>query len=651
MAGEARGTGGLKLLSLGGVVALAAVLIAINYLVGRVPARVDLTEGNVYTLSDGTRNILGKLEAPVKVRLYASQGEQVPVQLRAFARRVDDLLGEYQQAAKGRIVLERLDPQPDSDAEDAARLDGIQAQQLPTGESIYLGIAVSQLDQKVAIPFVSPDRERLLEYDISRAITSATTTKKPVIGVMSAMPIWGARNPMNPMQQSEAWHFADELARDYEVKRVALDVEAIDDEVKVLLVIHPQGLSEGAAYAIDQFVLRGGKLIAFLDGLAYFDQRGPMMGMPGSGSTLEPLLKTWGITFEPGKVVADPSIMFGRGMQATTTLLSIAGDLVNRDDVAANPVQSLLLAFPGAFGGAPAQGLTQTVLFRSSPNAGLIDAANATTPGMAALKDFKPAGEPYPLAIRLSGRFKTAFAAGKPLPKSGDKKDGDAGQGAAAKSNAGATAAPGEQGKGSADKPAGASVAASPLKESTGDNSVVLVADADFIANDVALQVAEVFGQRVYIPRNDNLSFALSLVEQMAGDSNLTTLRSRAGFSRPFTRVNAMEAQAAAGYRGKLQELEDSLTQTRSKLAELQKQAPAQKSVITPEQQAEIDQFRTRESEIRRDLKELRKSLRHDIDSLEFWTKIANIALMPALVALVGLVLAGVRRRRATLAT
>ncbi len=608
----------LKLLSLGGVLLVVAALIAINYLAGKARARVDLTEGKVYTLNEGTRNIVAKLESPVKLRLYSSQGEHVPVQLRAFARRVEDLLEEYRALAGGKLVLEKLDPQPDSDAEDTARLDGVQSQQLATGESIYLGLSVSQLDQKVAIPVIAPERERLLEYDISRAIAAVASPTKPVIGVMTAMPIWGGGSPMTgPL---DPWYFGQELARDYEVRKIGLDVAKIDDDVKALVVIHPRGISDGALYAIDQFVLRGGKLIAFVDGLAYFDQQGPMMGMPGSGSSLGPLLASWGLSFEPGKVVADPSIMFGRGMQATTTLLSIAGDLIDADDVATNQVHNLLLAFPGAFSGTPASGLAQSVLFRTSANAGFVDASVATQPGMSALKDFKAAGTPLALGVRLSGRFKTAYPEGAPKPKAPE-----------------------------GDKPPSSEVPVDlPLKEGAADNTVVLVADADLIANDVALQVAEVFGQRVYVPRNDNVSFALALVEQMAGDPNLTMLRSRASFARPFTRVNEMEARAAAGYRDKLQELEDSLAETRNKLSELQQtKAQGQTNVVTPEQQAEIDKFRRSELEIKRDLKELRKQLRHDIDSLEYWTKVANIALVPALVAIFGLAVAYVRRRRA----
>lgn len=612
-----------RLFSFGGVLALAVALIALNYLASFVSKRIDLTGGKVYTLSEGTRQVLAKLQTPVRIRYYASQGENVPVQLRSYARRVDDLLSEYRAAAGGRLIVEKLDPQPDSDAEDAAKLDGMQPQALGTGESFYLGLAVSQLDQKLAIPYLAPERERLLEYDLSRAIAGATTTKKPVLGVMTGMPMFGAMDPRNPMAPpSEPWYVVSELKRDYDLRTVTLGAEKIDDDIKALLVVHPRGLTEGAQYALDQFVLRGGKLIALVDGLAFFDPRGPMAGGPPVGSSLEPLLKAWGITFDATKVAADPSMMFGRGMQATPTLLTMTGESVDTTDIATNQVQNILLAFSGAFGGTPVQGLKQTVLFRTSANAGLIDNANATQQGMAALKDFKPAGSPLALAIRLTGKFPTAFPGGAP--------------------KAAAPAA------GAAPAPAPAAPAATALKESVAENSVVLIGDADFLNDQVALQVAEVFGQKVVVPRNDNLSFLLSLVEQMTGDSALTGLRTRASFGRPFTRVNEMETRAAEGYRGKLEELEKTLTDTRTRLTDLQKNKTAgQKNVVTAEQQAELDNFRKRESEVKRDLKELRKSLRHDIDSLEFWTKVVNIALVPILVAVAGIALGMARRRRA----
>src|SRR2546426_1427784 len=227
----------------------------------------------------------------------------MPVFLTTYAQRVDDLLGEYRQASKGQIDIQRLNPEPDSDAEDSARLDGVEAQQLRNGERIYLGVSVAMLDQKQAIPFLTPDRERLLEYDISRAIARVITAEKPIIGVMSSLPVMGQMNPM-AMQRGQRgqppWAFISEPKRDFNVKQVEVTADKIPDDIKVLVVIHPKAISETSQYALDQFVLRGGKLVAFVDPLCALDRPPANTGMmpPASSSSLDKLFKAWGLTFE-----------------------------------------------------------------------------------------------------------------------------------------------------------------------------------------------------------------------------------------------------------------------------------------------------------------------------------------------------------------
>src|ERR1043166_4141553 len=253
-----------------GIAAVALILLAINLIAAQGRQRVDLTAEKAYTLSPGTRAILAKLDTPVQIRFYCTKNAStMPVFLSTYAQRVEDLLGEYRQASKGRIDVQRLNPEPDSDAEDSARLDGVEGQQLRTGEKIYLGLSVGMLDQKQAISFLTPDRERLLEYDISRAIARVMTTEKPVIGVMSPLPVMGEANPMAMQMQGQRsqppWALISELQRDFKVQQIDPAVEKIPDNIKVLLVIHPKGLCDTAQYLLDQFLLRGGKLIAFVD--------------------------------------------------------------------------------------------------------------------------------------------------------------------------------------------------------------------------------------------------------------------------------------------------------------------------------------------------------------------------------------------------
>ncbi|HJQ64226.1 MAG TPA: GldG family protein, partial [Burkholderiales bacterium] len=372
------------LYSAGGVIALAVILVAANFLIGAFNARVDLTQGNVYTLSPGTRAILSKLEAPVKIRFYYSQGgNTVPVGLKTFAKRVEDLLGEYRAASDGKVVIEKFNPEPDSDAEDSASLDGIDGQMTNSGEKFYLGLSVSFLDQKAAIPVLAPDRERLLEYDITRAISQVSTVKKPVVGVMSALPVLG--RPLNPVlkqQPTEPWVLASELKRVFDVRKVEMETRKIDDDISVLLVIHPRNLSEETEFAIDQFVLRGGKLIAFVDPYAYFDQQpdlqNPFGGQQAGQSMFYNLFKAWGIEVNMGKVVADLTYASGEGPRLLPTLLSLNQEALNPDDVVTSQVGTLLVPFSGVFGGKPAEGLTQTVLAHTSKNSMLVDLIIAT---------------------------------------------------------------------------------------------------------------------------------------------------------------------------------------------------------------------------------------------------------------------------------
>jgi ABC-type uncharacterized transport system involved in gliding motility auxiliary subunit len=613
----------LWLYSIGGVIAVLAGLVALNFILGAVPARVDLTEGNVYTLSDATRKILRQLEVPVKIRFYATQGdENVPVPTRAFASRVEDLLREFRAASNGKIVLEKLNPRPDSDAEDSASVDGVEAQVAPSGEKFYLGLTVGAADQKLAIPVLAQERERLLEYDLVRAIGRVTKTDKPVVGILSSLPVFGMpTNPMMGMQGSEAQIFVTEMQRDFNVKRIAPDVDRIEEDIKTLVLIHPRGLSDQTLFALDQFVLRGGKLVAFLDPYAYFDQGGPMQGQGGSSSNLERLLKTWGLKFEAEKVVLDMKYMAGAGPRAVPTVIQLDADAMNRDDVTTSYLGTAVMAFTGVFTGTPAEGLKETVLMHTSPLSRLVDSADAMKRGEEAVRGFKPDGKEYPIAVRLAGKFKTAFPDGRPAAKSDEK-----------------------------GKPPAAPADASPaLKESKEDNSVVLVGDTDMLHDGASVQVREMFGQRVAIPINGNLAFIGALVEQLAGDPELINLRGRATASRPFTVVKELEARAAQSYLGKIKELEDSLDDTRKRLESLQKtRAPgaAASAILSPEQQTEVENFRKRAAETRRELKDVRRELRAETEALEFWTKVINIAAMPILVALAGLAIALVRRRR-----
>ncbi len=599
-----------------GLAALLPLLVAANYLISTVPSRmVDLTEGKLYTLSGGTKKILRSLSAPVTVKLYISQGESVPVQLRGFAQRVEDLVREFQNASNANLRIEKYNPRPDSEEEDAAQLDGIEPQQLYSGEQLYLGIAVSQLERKQAIPAVTPQRERLLEYDLVRAIARVGSAQRPTVGLMAGLPVLGEKfNPFT-RQSSDPWVLANELKREFEVKEVPMSAKEIDKDLNVLLLIHPRDAQPETEYALDQFVLRGGKLIVFVDPYAYFDQATPQMpGIPPqpSSSTLPVLFKAWGLEMDPGKVVSDVVFASGGGQRYTPTVLSLNRTAFSRDDIVTGSIETLLYAFGGAFQTTPVDGIHITELVKSSPDSMLVDHASATRSGDEATKSFQPSGKPLPLALRLTGKFKTAFPEGLTSEK----------------------------------KPVPGTPA---LRESSAENAVILVADVDMLADGAAVDIQEMFGRKIVVPSNGNLAFALGMVEQFAAGDELISLRSRTAAFRPLTVVRELEAEAQKQYFGQIQSLEEELQKTTAKLQELQKAqgAPGKAAqLLSPEQQAELERFRKTVAESRLALKEVRKNLRQDAESLVFWTKVVNIALMPLLVALAGLTVALIRRRR-----
>lgn len=609
------------LYSTAGVVVLLVIAVAVNLIFQRVSTRADLTADRVYTLSEGTRKILEGLEVPVQVRFYFSQSApDMDVGLRTYAQRVEDLLNEYRLASRGKIEIRKLDPKPDSDAEGSANLDGVEGQAVrPGGDPIYLGIAVGSLAERASLPFLTPQRERLLEYDLTRAITQVVTPTKPRLGVMSGHPVFGAMNPMMMMQggaRQEPWVFLSELQADFDVREVPLTADKIDDDINLLLVVYPKAITDVAQFAIDQFILRGGKVIAFLDPFSVMDAgsnpSNPLQAAAGSGANLERLLKAWGLEFEMNRVVSDKQYFTelqdprtGRP-QANPSFLSLTQSAMDTNDVSTAQLGRVILPFAGHFTGTPVEGLRQTVLMRSSRDSQLTDKMMAQ---FGATEEFKASGTEYKLAVRLEGRFRTAFPDGRP-----GATEGAAGE---------------------------------VLKESKTDGVVVLIGDSDFLYERFYAQVQSLFGQRIMIPFAANLTFLQNLVEQIGGDPGLIGIRSRATLSRPFTRVREMQAKAELAYESKIRQLEKDLSDTQQKLNELQRaKGDGQQAILTEEQKQEIQNFQRRRAEVNSDLKEVRKDLRRDVVALETTTKWVNILAMPLAVTLAGVVIAVFKRKR-----
>ena len=625
-----------------GVGIMLAVLILLNFILGFARTRADMTQEKAYTLSAGTRAILKKLDTPVTVRFYCTQSESATpetVYLKGYARKVEDLLAEYKQVAGGKLKIEKYDPQPDSDAEDSARLDGLEPRALSGGERYYLGLAVKCADEEQSLAFLAPNRERLLEYDLTRAIARVESPEKPTVGIMSPLPVFGM--PSNPMMQqmgqqgSQPWALVTELKNDFTVKRVGLDVDKIEDDIKLLLVIAPKDITDKGQYAIDQFIMRGGRLMAFLDAQCLADnrqQQNPMMaGMGGGGSSLDKLLKAWGIQFDTAKVVADLRLKMrlqGRDgtPQEAPAWLALTADGINTNDVATSQLDNIWLPLCGAFTGTPVSGLKETVLLQSSKDSQLVDAMMANLSGENIMKEFKPSGVNYKLAIRLAGKFQTAFPDGEPQEKKDDKTDADKK----------------DEKKADQKKPGDS------LKETKGDNAVVLFGDADMLYDPFTMRrIDSPFGA-MQMAMNANLTLAQNLVEQMTGDNNLIAIRSRATLNRPFTRIREMEAVANEKFQSEIKRLEDSAGEAQRKINELQaqKKDKDQRFILSPEQRTELEKLRKEEGDTRKNLKQVQKDLRKEVVSLQTRVKWINILAVPLAVAATGIIIAVVKRRK-----
>jgi ABC-type uncharacterized transport system involved in gliding motility auxiliary subunit len=630
--------------SLLGVVIFLAILIAANCLLGVLHWRADLTEDQLYSLSDGTRHILAKLDAPVTLKFFFTEhSPNVPPPLKAFARQVRDLLKEYQLASDGKLVLETYDPQPDSDAEEWAERYGLNGQNLSLlggdGAALYLGLVAVKGDVYSAIPFIDPRTEELLEYNISRLIARVGNPRKPAVGILSSLPVMGIQNfpyamPGQPRPRNQPpWAAFQNLAEDYDVRQIAPEVSAIDTNLDVLVVVHPKNLSEQTQYALDQFVLRGGRLLAFLDPLCLVDAtQSPMamMGMspPLPSSDLGRLTGAWGIAYEPGKVVADleatTRVRQGEGgVDDSLVFLSLKEPNIDGRELITAKLESLILPCAGAFSGAGTESVKVASLLVSSAQSELINAMQAQMSSEGLRRDFKPGLKRLNLAVRLHGKFKTAFPEGKPKATPNPEN-------------------PPEAKEPPSEEPAGAS-----LKESAAPTTVILVADVDLLFDQFAVQELRFFNNRVFQPMNDNLNFFFNALEQLSGSSDLAQIRTRGRFERPFDVVQKLRREAEKHWLLQEKALQEKYDSTREQLEALQaKKDPTQRYIRSPEQEQAIKNFKQEQLNTQRELKEIRAKLRENVENLGVKVKIINIVAVPLLVILAGVAFWLFRRRR-----
>lgn len=614
-----------------GVAALVAVAVFANWLVSLTPLGnrgADFTEKQIHTLSQGTRAILGELDTPVVIRYYASRNtDYMPEELKLHMRRTDDLLKEYRALAKGKLRVENLDPQPDTDAEDSANLDGINGQRMDD-QNLYFGLAVSCLDRTSVIPFLDPRDETMLEYHLSKAIAEVSAPAKPKVGVMSAFNLKGSPAMMQGQRPTPPWVIYQQLKQSFDVVDIPMGDPVIDPkEIKVLLLFHPAGITPDAEFAVDQYLLNGGTVVACLDACSVAAQMtgggNPMMGQqetPAS-STLPTLLGAWGVSFESTKVLADPVLATKLGGDRVgLAVLTLAKDAMpQKDNVITKDLASCTFFLPGAFT-KTSGGVTANTLVKSTTSAGFVDAARASRLDPSLSTSFRSSGTAYDLVTHLSGIFKTAFPDGKPKAQ-GEPTDGDK--------------------KKDEPKPAW-------LKEATTPGNVFLIADVDAFYDRFAYNVQNFGSTQMASPVNGNASLLFNLLDQAVGSKHLIGARSRSAIRRPFTVVQKMESDFNQKVGTKIAEFQEKQKAAQQKLAELQaKKSRGSELYLSPEQEAEIRALRKEQVEYSKLIREQEKELRRQKDKLAGKITLLNVAAMPLLVIVVGFVLF-FQRRRAT---
>ncbi|HNX33363.1 MAG TPA: Gldg family protein [Kiritimatiellia bacterium] len=618
-----------------GLAVLLVIIGAVNLIIANLRLRVDLTAEKLYTLSDGSKQVLGKLENDVVLKFYfSSSSAEMPMGFKTYANQVQDLLKEYEIAGKGRVTLEAYDPKPDSDPEEWAQRYGIEPQQTnPFGQPVYFGMVAVSGENEQVIPGFNPRTEATLEYDITRLITRVAWPEKPVLGVMSSLSVLG--EPQNPMmmmqrrqQQDQGWTAFRELRKDYTVREIKTDAEEIESDVKTLIVLHPKDLADKTLFAIDQFVLRGGRLIVCVDPFSVADfeanqQQNPMMMQMGGGgqagpSTLGKLFEVWGIGFDTSKIVADMScatkLNAGNGrVEDNPAFLSLGQPNMAKSDLLTAQLSAVMMPFAGALSANTPKEITFTPLITTSKdNACLVDQMNAQF-GMSAMRaQLKPDGAERVLAARLQGTFKTAFPNG-------------------VETNA----------------TAGAATNATPNHLTSGTSTVMVFGDADFLNDRFCVQVVNSLFGSIAQPINDNLTLFGNTVEQFAGREELIGVRSRGQFNRPFAMVDALEVKAMRQWQAEEERLEAALKETQDRLTALQQQKTGnERLILSKEQQSELEQFRKTQADTRKQLKEVRKNLNKEIESLGLTLKVVNIALIPLLVIGFGLYRGFQRKKR-----
>jgi ABC-type uncharacterized transport system involved in gliding motility auxiliary subunit len=613
-----------------GLLLAAALFLALNLLASPLlrGVRADLTEQRLYTLSQGTRNILAGLEEPITLRFFFAKtvATEAPPLL-SYAERVREMLEEYAALSGGQLRLEVIDPEPYSEAEELAVGYGIQGRVANAeGDRLYMGIVgTNSVDDEEVLPVLDPRRESFLEYELTEMIDRLENPELPLVGIISSLPLRGgsqpAAQPGQPPQQLPPWPILELIERRYEVLDLdPASLTELDGDIDLLLLLHPKGLSMEGRYAIDQFALSGGKVVAFVDPFCYLDparqSADPMAALSNSSdSGIDDLLAAWGVTMTPSRVAGDSigalTVRDREGQPVQMPLaFGITDETINGDDILTSPLKKLRFFMPGALArseDAPEGVTVETLATTTEGGGGTMDTLSLMGPldPQIVSDTFLENAPDAALAVRVSGNVRSAFPGGAP--------------GAAA----------GEPGETAPDADT------AHLNASSAPFNALIFADADMLHDSVWAQpMQDIFGNVRLQPQVDNASLLVSALENMSGSSDLISLRSRAEFSRPFTRKQALMLDAQERFRAEEVELEAKLADTQARLDQLQRDKdPSSALIISEEQEEQVSAFRAEQVETRRKLREVKRDLRAEIDALGTRLKLLNIFLIPAILA------------------
>jgi ABC-type uncharacterized transport system involved in gliding motility auxiliary subunit len=608
-----------------GILILLAILFVTLSILSSVflkGVRLDLTANGLYTLSEGTRNILDEMDEPVHLYLYFSEdvSRELP-QFRSHARWAGEVLEEFADHSGGKLTLERVNPVPFTPEEDQAAQYGLQG--VPVGSSgdmLYFGlVGTNSLDGLQVMPFLQPEKEKFLEYDLAKIVSNLSHPTQKKLGLISGLDI---KPGFDPATQTipEAWVIHQQFSQLFDIQDVSADAPELEADLDMLVLIHPKGLSENMLYQIDQFVLRGGRLLVFMDPMAEADLGGdpndPMARMnAGGSSSLGPLLESWGVGFDPEKVIGDQdyalqvTVAQGQPPIRHLGILSVKNAGMNDSDVATADLQSVNFSSTGWLSHLEGASSNFEPLVQTSESAAAIDVARLRflSNPQDLIEDFVPTGDQYALVARVTGQANTAF----------------------------------EQPPG--DVPLVEHISAS---RDTGIN-VVLFADTDVLSDRLWVQKQNFLGQTVANSFADNGTLIVNLADQLLGSSDLIKIRTRASTNQPFDRVDALKRSAEAEFKDTEQRLQAELEETERTLSGMQSsRQDGELTVLTSQQQAEVQRFVDRKLQIRGELRQVQHGLTSDIESLGMRLKFINIVLMPLLIVIVGLVFGQLRRRR-----